>query len=425
MDAPSEHAAGIAICLLSATLSNLGLVLIKSVVTAADARIVVKSPGSPPLGDGPGVASGAGAAAARGILHPSRRRSSFMEELKLTEQTAKTVLSSANVTWVVGLLVFVAGQVLNLVSLSFLPEVLWAVVSLFSLVSNTFLSRSILREQVGRREYMSTALILLGSALVVIADGAGSSGSDEGVPGNPWTEEQFVAHFRRPSFLLYCVFITVLLVGSVLRAVRSAGRGHTVEALTWAVISASCSSVSVLLGKCMVEMIKSASAMGALAALLRNASTYVILSIFTLASLMSLVSLNMALAAGEALVVVPWLTTLNTLLAIMGGIFYFEEFGVFQSAPRTLLFVGGVLLAIAGSLLLQRGRVKSAQLLSADDAGLRAPAAPAPRAGRLPPGGLRTPAALEEGKEEEEGSALLAEGSALLPRYSSTTVVEI
>ncbi|GBG24061.1 Hypothetical Protein FCC1311_002792 [Hondaea fermentalgiana] len=344
----ADVAIGLVVCLISGVLSNLGLLLMKLVVTVSENDLVEAVT---PSEEGAYDAEAMGEVDDDGshLLwqrhRPMMRRttsSSFFDDFTVTKDASVEVLSRANLKWGLGLVLYTIGQALNLVALSFLEQVIWAVLSLSSLVANAIFAHLLLDEHMTLVDLACTALILLGSALVVIANS--SAVSNAAAP----SVEDLLAHFSRPWFAIYASLLAALLLGCALHAMRSLGRGHRVHALTWTILSATCGSVSVLLGKCIVQVVGIVYHNHEVKAVMTAPSTYIVLAIFIMAALGALVSLNMALAVGEALLVVPWLTVANTMLAILGGILYFEEFQVLEAAGSATLFASGVLLAFGG-----------------------------------------------------------------------------
>mmetsp|Transcript_3016 Transcript_3016/g.6938 ORF Transcript_3016/g.6938 Transcript_3016/m.6938 type:complete len:389 (-) Transcript_3016:674-1840(-) len=347
----TDTAIGLGFCILSGILSSLGLIAMKSVITVDEEQLVEAI--SPSYDDAEEDSARFDELQPLGHHHRliSRRTSSIFEDFAATRDVSVEVLSRANLKWAAGLCSYTAGQALNLIALSYLEQVIWAVLSLFSLVANACFAHVLLNEELTCFDLLCTGLILIGSTLVVIANSAAVSNT--AAP----SVEDLIAHFSRPWFEVYAVFLAVLVLGCAIHGARSLGRGHHVHALTWTILSATCGSVSVLLGKCIVEVIgivyhnRSSSE-----SILSAPSTYIVLGVFVIAALGALVSLNMALAVGEALLVVPYLTVTNTLLAIMGGILYFEEFQAFQAAYSAVIFALGVTLALLGAYVLQRNR---------------------------------------------------------------------
>jgi len=297
------------------------------------------------------------------IIADARERATSMEDPKslftsitVTRQTSMKIFEQVDTKWFLGVGVYVVGQLINLVSLSFIEQVLWAVLSLSSLVANLVFSRIILHEHIHLSDILYTCMIIVGSGLVVVAN---SNSIDAGLAPEKWTLGELIGHFKRPWFIVYCSIIGSLFVGCLLWGMHSVTYGDHVHALAWTILSATCGSVSTLLGKCcsyMVSMVSHDSEGTMVSILLSSLYTYIIIILFLIAAIAAFVTLNMALAAGEAMLVVPWLTVSSTILTILGGMLYFEEFSSFRTVKSSFFFTLGLLVAIAGAILLQRAR---------------------------------------------------------------------
>mmetsp|Transcript_38978 Transcript_38978/g.62895 ORF Transcript_38978/g.62895 Transcript_38978/m.62895 type:complete len:231 (-) Transcript_38978:66-758(-) len=211
---------GILVSLCSSTLSNLGLIVMKSIVTTNSATVVINS--TPPMSPGFSPTSS-------GVSEPPivrfHSQSSFIDDVKQTRETSVYILSKANLKWALGLLCFILGQLLNLVSLSFLEQMVWAVLSLFSLVANAFFASIILHEKLTFRDLWCTALIVLGSSLVVVANTNALQQAESAAGGSKvvWTIPALIEHFSRPWFLVYCFMLFMILTVTIIHGVRSLG----------------------------------------------------------------------------------------------------------------------------------------------------------------------------------------------------------
>ena len=111
--------------------------------------------------------------------------------------------------------------------------------------------------------------------------------------------------------------------------------------------------MSVLFGKCSIQLLKATLVGG------DNQFTHPVSWLLTIVFLTCAVSavafLNIGLRRGAALLVVPLYYVLNTLLAIVGGLVYFEEFKAF--APlQAACFASGVGMTVAGVYISSRGQ---------------------------------------------------------------------
>ena len=113
------------------------------------------------------------------------------------------------------------------------------------------------------------------------------------------------------------------------------------------------SSLSVLFGKCSVQLVKS-SVSGENEFI--HPLSWFITIVFLVCAILAVVFLNLGLHRGTALFVVPLYYVLNTVLAILGGLIYFEEFQRFTFV-QGLTFGSGVLVTVIGVWVGSRGQV--------------------------------------------------------------------
>ena len=130
------------------------------------------------------------------------------------------------------------------------------------------------------------------------------------------------------------------------------------SSVTPIVAGAILSSCSVLFGKCTIQLLKASFGPGSTADSnqFRSPLAWILTGVFLFCAIAAVVFLNIGLRRGKALFVVPLYYVLNTILAILGGLIYFEEFRAFSPARGTV-FGLGVLVTIVGVWTSSRGQV--------------------------------------------------------------------
>jgi hypothetical protein len=123
--------------------------------------------------------------------------------------------------------------------------------------------------------------------------------------------------------------------------------------LTPIVAAAVLSSLSVLFGKCTVQLLKDSLQRENQ---FRSPLSWVLTVVFLFCAVSAVAFLNVGLRRGKALFVVPLYYVLNTILAITGGLVYFEEFRRFGVA-QGIVFASGVAVTIGGVWVSSRGQV--------------------------------------------------------------------
>jgi len=392
-----EWAAGILLCLCGAATTNLGLTLQKRSFLDNDAR----SPG---------------------------------KQQPATKQPL----------WIGGLMVFLVGQLLNLLAFGFTSQAVAATLGSFSLVTNGVFAPLLLRERLTKQIVLSIGVIVAGSVAVVLSS---SRAPQE------YALHELMHLLRRPLFVSYLSVLVLAFALSQLlmwredrvwkAAHREADEWEAAEAeagqkqrnnddeeqqraavsspvrvrvlpaspdswnapetsdrltehapllvkvsprspvrspssspasstssmtspsggpsrpaplssITPIVAGAVLSSCSVLFGKCSVQLLK-ASMQG------ENQFTdplsWVLTLVFVVCAVAAVGFLNIGLRRGTALFVVPLYFVLNTVLAIVGGLIYFEEFRRF-SVAQGALFSLGVAATVLGVFMSSRGQVQ-------------------------------------------------------------------
>ena len=79
-----------------------------------------------------------------------------------------SIVESSHWQWKLGFALFILGQVLNAVALSFAAQSMLATLGAFSLVSNTLFAPCLLREELSWMHIISMILIIAGAVIVVL-----------------------------------------------------------------------------------------------------------------------------------------------------------------------------------------------------------------------------------------------------------------
>lgn len=275
--------------------------------------------------------------------------------------------------WLIGFLVFVFAQVINIVAMAHAPQMVLSCLGSWSLVCNAIFARVILGEEVGRTQ-AAAVLGLVGAVLVIVLN-APQAPNDKAST----SAATLVADFQRPSFEV----LTALLLSSTL-LLRAAAEGYQCTAskgskeiaaavpqpllgpLSWAAASAVAGSYSALLFKCIAELVATSTSTAkatpfppspwqhALAEpdQARPLSTlfcWQSLAIVTGALLLAPAQvhlLNRALENGEAVIVVPAYFALGMIAQLLTGAVFFQELRDFDSTGRVVGFTIGVCLSL-------------------------------------------------------------------------------
>lgn len=333
--------------------------------------------------------------------------------------------------WLLGMGIFMIGQILNLIAFGYTSQALAATLGSFSLVTNGVFAPLILGEKLTKAIVISIGVIVGGSVLVVLASSHAVQDYTLSELISLYEREMFIAYISALAIaLVACLVImwredtewerqkevlaewekqqearslefdpsiptssssssqeSVSLKGSLQQDPEMEGRGVRVvvnnpngnapqsetaaligerrdsppaevrvtapSAITPIVAGAILSSCSVLFGKCTIQLLKASFESS-------NQFIYplswLLTAVFLTCAIMAVVYLNVGMRRGTALFVVPLYYVLNTVLAILGGLIYFEEFQHFTQR-QGFLFALGVALTVIGVWVGSRGQV--------------------------------------------------------------------
>ena len=318
--------------------------------------------------------------------------------------------------WLLGFSLFLFGQVGGMVAMGFSSQSVVATLGSFSLVTNAVFAPLVLGEQMTWMLVASIVVIMSGSAIVVLS--SNHDAQDYSLPQllALFRRDLFTLY---ASLLALCLLLCIAqMVREHRRHAREKQRieegyttasiGHapvddsrsinvsvsippsprkpllspsssfasspssdegvsptspmspppsttTLSALTPTLTAAILSSISVLLGKCTMQLLKTTFTTADNQ--FRSPVSFVITAVFLTAAIASVHLLNTGLRRGTALFVVPFYYVASTSLAIGGGMVYFEEFKTMGWA-QCVVFFGGVGLTVLGVWISTRGQME-------------------------------------------------------------------
>ena len=97
--------------------------------------------------------------------------------------------------------------------------------------------------------------------------------------------------------------------------------------LLYTILSGICGSVSFTFAKCAVQLVKTSLFEENQ---MTHFETYVIIAVFVVSAIMQVHLLNLAMKIGEILMVIPAFFVLNTILSVISGLVYFQEYSSFN-----------------------------------------------------------------------------------------------
>ena len=366
---PAEWLLGVGLCLAGAAFTNLGLTLQKLSFLRIDA-----------------------------LNLPPHKQPSCLQPL-----------------WLLGFTLFLVGQAAGMVAMGFSSQSVVATLGSFSLVTNAIFAPLILGEQLTWMLVVSIVVIMSGSAIVVLSSNHSNQDYTLQQLLDLFHHDLFTVY---ASLLAFCLLLCVIqMVREHRRYVKEQRRtreadspmgGNVVliddrdsinvpismppsprkpllspsssfgsipsspsssplsppspllsppslSSLTPTLTAAILSSISVLLGKCCMQLIK--TSVTTPDNQFHSPLSYLITAIFLTAAVASVHLLNVGLRRGTALFVVPFYYVASTSLAIGGGLVYFEEFKE-MGWLQCVVFFGGVGLTVLGVWISTRGQME-------------------------------------------------------------------
>eukprot|EP00930_Biecheleria_cincta_P097618 TRINITY_DN89320_c0_g1_i1.p1 TRINITY_DN89320_c0_g1~~TRINITY_DN89320_c0_g1_i1.p1 ORF type:complete len:363 (-),score=62.92 TRINITY_DN89320_c0_g1_i1:19-1107(-) len=254
------------------------------------------------------------------------------------ERAGKGIAYFKQPWWLVGLLVFLVGQLLNLIAMALAPQAMLSAIGALSLVFNTVFARCILSERLPRGGTVFMASMLLG-VLLVVANTPRAQSTESGereaahhVVQNSILEIDFLSFFVLISLVLILLYFLVKY------------RFESALPFFWALASAAGASYSVTLFKCESLLVSQAFGWW------RRSDFYVVGCIAISISVLQVHLLNKGLKHGEAVTVVPAFFACGLLLQLLQAQLAYEELDALSGLRPVLGFLLGVGLVLGGTV---------------------------------------------------------------------------
>ncbi|KXZ48891.1 hypothetical protein GPECTOR_24g180 [Gonium pectorale] len=254
--------------------------------------------------------------------------------------------------WIVGVSIFVTGNVLNFVSFAFAAQSLLAALGSLQVPCNVFFAYLVNRERVTKLILLSTLCIIGGCVLLVVF---GNQGSET------YTVKELMQFYTLAPYVVYLVMMGVFMFGFYIVYLHAKkvcskrgqeGFWYIAMLVSYSIFSALLGSQSVLFGKSISVILRTtfegSNQLG-------NWYTWVVLPIFTFTALFWVTRLNKGLRMFPAMIIVPLLQIAWTLFSIVSGMIYFQEYKGFNTI-KAIMFPVGVLVVFFGVFLLTVGR---------------------------------------------------------------------
>jgi len=257
--------------------------------------------------------------------------------------------------WIVGMVIFSVGNVLNFVSFGFAAQSLLAALGCIQFVSNVFIAYFLLKEKITRIVLIATTCIVGGCILLVLF---GNQSSES------FTVQELIALYSKPAYVVYLTMLGVFVFGSYIvylhgkAVVRKYGANAPpfwagVLPIAYSIFSALLGTQSVLFSKSMsVILRKTFSGDNQL----RFWYTWVVLPLFIFTAVFWVTRLNKGLRMFPAMLIVPMMQICWTLFSIVSGMLYFQEYSSFTTISWIMFPLGVSIVFVGVFLLTKSGR---------------------------------------------------------------------
>lgn len=289
-----------------------------------------------------------------------------------------------------------------MVSMAMTPQVVLSCLGSWTLVCNTVFAHLILKETVSRPQAAAVLSLVFATAMVLYNAPRPEPGEDRFLGDVDALTDRFIS----PEFEA----MTALLLGSIgicltfalglSCASKEASPTNSRECMdeddligvtsrtclpaSWAAAAAVAAGYTALLFKCIAELLAQAASDQGASAPWSYWETYVILGVALSCAPTELHCLNVALASGEAVFVVPAYLGLSMLSQLTTGAVFFREYNDFRSTAHALGF--GVSVALVLSLVVVLAQVSMRRDTVDEDIPLDPEVIAALDATQVPPG---------------------------------------
>eukprot|EP00743_Colponemidia_sp_Colp-15_P002526 GILK01002738.1.p1 GENE.GILK01002738.1~~GILK01002738.1.p1 ORF type:complete len:410 (-),score=43.25 GILK01002738.1:41-1207(-) len=274
--------------------------------------------------------------------------------------------------WNAGAALFAIGNVFNFIGLGMAPQTVLSSLGSIQFVSNVVFVAIVFKVPITLRIIGATMTIICGNVAILF------SSTNENTESRSITDLQSL--YAREEYIIY--ISTVLGFALCLdiayrfmeKWAKRHGFPHNLDStlslskvrwlgLCYATSSGIIGTQSVLLSKSASELLHT-SVTGD--SQFRDWFTYLVLVLWVASMVFWLNRLNSALKKFDALFIIPTLQVVWTLFSVIAGGVYFDEFSSLGSAD-VFLFVVGIVLIIAGVVLLSTANAKDQKYLSLHD----------------------------------------------------------
>mmetsp|Transcript_3297 Transcript_3297/g.7798 ORF Transcript_3297/g.7798 Transcript_3297/m.7798 type:complete len:532 (-) Transcript_3297:124-1719(-) len=270
--------------------------------------------------------------------------------------------------WLLGFSLYIAAQLINMVSMAMTPQVVLSCLGSWTLVCNTMFAHWMLGEQINKYQAIAVVGLIVSTALVLASAPRPSPQEEARKP----TVDDLITRFLSTDFgslTIFAIFLALSARATIMQKNSKKGKHHpfseastiaaspqneSVVALAWALCAALCAGYTALLFKCIAVLIAGATL--APVVLLMQWEFYGLLFTALMVAPSELHCLNMALQNGDAVSVVPMYLAMGMLAQLLTGGVFFGEFRDFRSDREMASFAGSVSLTLSSVVFMARAQ---------------------------------------------------------------------
>ena len=256
--------------------------------------------------------------------------------------------------WLLGFGIYIAGQILNLVSLGLIDQPTQSILSSFALFSNILFAKYYFNEKMSQRDLLGLFFISGGASLFVVY----FIHRKQDI-----TIQMLEKQFYQPEFLLLILFLG-LIVGLCLMYIRrntgpNLSRSKALKLFQQDQSALAYATLAAIVGGCTVTFSKIATVMIQFVIspdfnLMESKFMLLMLVIWVCFLVTSVHTLNMGLRNSPALVMIPIFYVLSNMTSILVGTIYFEEYDTFEYPKLTFICLFGVCMTLTGIWMLSQ-----------------------------------------------------------------------
>jgi len=268
--------------------------------------------------------------------------------------------------WMIGFIIYAIGNLGDFVALAFAAQSLVAPLGSVVLVVNAIMSPCILKEKITGRDIQAIMLILVGDVLIVLY-----ASHEE----TSYSLAELITFFGRPAFL---VFLAITIMFCMFLAHKKDQldikldpnrasyyddikenkdekvwiKEEVMHPYTYAALAGIVGGLSVLLAKCVAELVK--VTIEGDSSQFRNPVSWVLVFVLLLTCAAQVHWINQGLERYDSFYIVPMFHVHWNVWSIMGGIVFFDEFQTFTATNYALFLLGVTCILVGVAYLSQR-----------------------------------------------------------------------